>query len=71
MIRLAFNAVQCLCLVDDRRVSSHEVGHIFRLQHARAGGGRLLFSGTNGMTLAQEEITLARYVAGQLLKARS
>ncbi len=47
------------------------MGHIFRLQHARAGGGRLLFSGTNGMTLAQEEITLARYVAGQLLKARS
>ena len=56
--------------VFDRRVSSHEVGHILGLQHTGADRGRLLYSGTNGMTLTPEEITLARYVTSELLKAR-
>ena len=56
--------------VFDHRVSSHEVGHILGLQHTGADRGRLLYSGTNGMTLTQEEIILSRYVAKELLKAK-
>ena len=56
--------------VFDRRVSSHEVGHILGLQHTRADRGRLLYSGTNGMTLTPEENVLARYVIMKLLKAK-
>lgn len=56
--------------VFDRRVSSHEVGHILGLQHTLGDQGRLLYPGTNGMTLTQEEITLTRYVAMELLKAK-
>ena len=56
--------------VFDRRVSSHEVGHILGLQHTAADRGRLLYSGTNGMTLTPEEITLVRYVTMELLKAK-
>ncbi|MCH7737561.1 MAG: hypothetical protein IH872_09200 [Chloroflexi bacterium] len=56
--------------VFDRRVSSHEVGHILGLQHTGADRGRLLYSGTNGTTLTREEITLTRYVLTELLKAR-
>ena len=56
--------------VFDRRVSSHEVGHILGLRHTRADRGRLLYSGTNGMTLTPEEIVLARYVTIKLLKAK-
>ena len=40
------------------------------LQHTRADRGRLLYSGTNGMTLTPEEIVLARYVTMKLLKAK-
>ena len=53
--------------VHDRRVSSHEVGHIFGLHHARSDTDRLLFSGTNGMTLTEDEIVVARYVARGIL----
>ena len=56
--------------VFDHRVSSHEVGHILGLQHTGADRGRLLYSGTNGTTLTREEITLTRYLAMELLKAK-
>ena len=49
--------------VFDRRVSSHEVGHILGLHHVLADPGRLLFSGTNGMILTENEATVARYFA--------
>ena len=48
--------------VHDRRVSSHEVGHILGLHHVLGDSGRLLFSGTNGMELTEEEATVARYI---------
>jgi hypothetical protein len=56
--------------VFDRRVSSHEVGHILGLRHTNTDQGRLLYSGTNGMALTPEGITLARYVAMELLDAK-
>ena len=49
--------------VHDRRVSSHEVGHILGLHHTLGDRGRLLFPGTNGMALTEEEIVVARYFA--------
>ena len=49
--------------VFDRRVSSHEVGHILGLNHVLGDPERLLFSGTNGMTLTENEATVARYFA--------
>jgi len=54
--------------VFDRRVSSHEVGHILNLHHTHDSTQRLLFPGTNGMTLTEEEITVARYVAQGMLE---
>ena len=54
--------------VHDERVSSHEVGHIFGLRHARNEQKRLMFSGTNGMTLDDAEQTVARYGAEGLLE---
>ena len=56
--------------VFDRRVSSHEVGHILGLRHTLNGRGRLLYPSTNSMSLTQEEITITRYVAMELLKTR-
>ena len=53
----------------DRRVSSHEVGHILGLRHILSDRGRLLYPGTNGMRLTGEEAGLARYVARELIKA--
>lgn len=53
--------------VHDERVSSHEIGHLLGLHHAGVDADRLMFSGTNGMTLAPEEIATARYVAQGLL----
>ena len=49
--------------VFDRRVSSHEVGHMLGLHHVLGDAGRLLFSGTNGMALTEDEATVARYFA--------
>ena len=54
--------------VFDRRVSSHEVGHILGLHHALGDPGRLLFSGTNGMTLTEDEAIVARYFAQGIIQ---
>ena len=54
--------------VFDRRVSSHEVGHILGLHHVLGDPGRLLFSGTNGMTLTEDEATVARYFAQGIIE---
>ena len=56
--------------VFDHRVSSHEVGHILGLRHTLGSQARLFYPGTNGMKLSDEEITLARYVALELLKTQ-
>ncbi len=53
--------------VHDERVSSHEIGHILGLRHTLDDRDRLMFPGTNGMTLTADEITVARYVAQGLL----
>jgi hypothetical protein len=47
--------------VNDERVSSHEIGHIFGLHHVLDNSSRLMFSGTNGTTLNTEEQSVARY----------
>ena len=54
--------------VFDRRVSSHEIGHILGLNHVLSDSGRLLFSGTNGMTLTEDEATVARYFAQGIIQ---
>jgi hypothetical protein len=53
--------------VHDERVTSHEIGHLLGLHHAARDEGRLMFSGTNGMTLTDEEQLVARYAAEGLL----
>ncbi len=53
--------------VHDRRVSSHEVGHILGLAHDLEDSDRLMFSGTNGMTLTEYEVTVARHAAAGIL----
>ena len=53
--------------VHDERVSSHEVGHIFGLHHQLADAGTLMFSGTNGTVLTQDEQTVTRYTAQGIL----
>ena len=54
--------------VFDRRVSSHEVGHILGLYHVSDDSGRLLFSGTNGIALTENEATVARYIAQGIIQ---
>jgi hypothetical protein len=49
--------------VHDERVSSHEVGHILGLHHEAEDSDHLMFSGTNGMVLEDDEVGTARYVA--------
>ena len=53
--------------VNDERVSSHEVGHIFGLHHQLQDPGTLMFSGTNGTVLNDDEIVVARYTAQGVL----
>ena len=53
--------------VHDERVSSHEVGHIFGLHHQLDDPGTLMFSGTNGTVLTEDEIVVARYGAQGVL----
>ncbi len=49
--------------VPEERVSSHEIGHILGLHHVLDEPGRLMFSGTDGITLTAAEIVVARYAA--------
>ncbi|MCL1693432.1 MAG: M10 family metallopeptidase domain-containing protein [Actinomycetia bacterium] len=53
--------------VPDERVSSHEIGHILGLHHVLEDPGRLMFSGTDGTTLTDAEIAVARYAAAGIL----
>jgi hypothetical protein len=53
--------------VHDERVSSHELGHLMGLRHALDDQDRLMFSGTNGMDLDEEEQVVARLGAQALL----
>ena len=53
--------------VHDERVSSHEVGHIFGLHHQLQDPGTLMFSGTNGTVLNEDEIVVDRYTAQGVL----
>lgn len=53
--------------VHGERVSSHEIGHILGLRHTPDDAGRLMFSGTNGMTLTGQEEEVARYGAEGLV----
>jgi hypothetical protein len=55
--------------VHDERVSSHEIGHILGLHHDLDDPGRLMFGGTNGMSLTDTEIAVARYGVNGLLDA--
>jgi len=49
--------------VPDERVSSHEIGHILGLHHVLEDPDRLMFSGTEGITLTDWETAVARYAA--------
>ncbi len=53
--------------VNDERVSSHEIGHILGLDHTLDDSDRLMFSGTNGTSLTDEESVVARYGAQGIL----
>ena len=53
--------------VHHERVTSHEIGHILGLHHTLEDAGRLMFSGTNGMALTDDEITVARYTVQGIL----
>ncbi len=53
--------------VHHERVTSHEIGHILGLHHVLDDPNRLMFSGTNGMMLSEEEVTVTRYTAQGLL----
>lgn len=53
--------------VNDERVSSHEVGHIFGLHHVLDDSMRLMFGGTNGTDLTALEQSVTRYAAQGIL----
>ena len=54
--------------VHDERVTSHEIGHILGLYHTVDDTGRLMYPGTNGITLTDEESTVARYFARRIVE---
>lgn len=54
--------------VDDARVTSHEIGHLLGLYHARYDQSMLLFSGANGVVLTEAEQDVARYNAKRFLR---
>jgi len=49
--------------VDDERVTAHELGHHLGLHHVVGDRGRLLFPGTNGRALTNEEAQVVSHVA--------
>lgn len=53
--------------VHHERVTAHEIGHILGLHHTLSDDNRLMYPGSNGMILTDEEIAVARYVAKGLL----
>ncbi len=53
--------------VHDERVTAHEIGHILGLHHVLDDSERLMYSGTNGILLSEEEIKVARYGAQGVL----
>lgn len=53
--------------VHDQRVTSHEIGHMLELHHDLSDSGTLMFSGTNGMALSDQEVVTARYIAVGIL----
>lgn len=46
--------------VRHERVTAHEIGHLLGLGHAHRDTARLMYSGTNGTILTEEEIKTAR-----------
>lgn len=53
--------------VPDERVTSHEIGHILGLHHVLDDPEHLMYSGTDGIILSDEEIRVARYGAQGVL----
>lgn len=51
----------------DERVTAHEIGHVLGLHHELDDETHLMYSGTNGLFLTEEEIVAARYAAQGLL----
>ena len=49
------------------RVTSHEIGHLLGLHHTLSDTNRLMYQGTNGMNLNEDEIRIARATARHLL----
>ena len=46
--------------VRHERVTAHEIGHLLGLGHAHRDTQRLMYSGTNGTNLTEEEIKTVR-----------
>lgn len=53
--------------VADGRVTAHEIGHVLGLHHELDDETHLMYSGSEGVFLTEEEIVTARYAAQGLL----